>query len=73
MSNTNVNTNVKGGGFLPPTPQYKDPYSKHTEAVALLTGLQWMQLLLAHHPNPTDSSPPPLLIPINDNAVKDVH
>jgi hypothetical protein len=30
MSNTNVNTNIKGGGFLPLTPQYMDPYSKCT-------------------------------------------
>jgi len=39
MSKTNVNINVKGGGFLPPTPQYMDPYSKRTEAAALLAGL----------------------------------
>jgi hypothetical protein len=39
MSKTNVNTNVKGGGFLPTTPQYTDPYSKRTEAAALLAGL----------------------------------
>jgi hypothetical protein len=72
MSNTNVNTNVKGG-FLPPTPQYMDPYSKHTEAAAL-AGLRWMQLLLAQYPNPTNSNPSPLLIPIdNDSLVKDVH
>jgi hypothetical protein len=51
MSNTNVNTNIKGGGFLPWTPQYMDPYSKCTEAAALLAGLRWVQLLLAHHPN----------------------
>ena len=77
MSKTNVNINVKGGGFLPPTPQYTDPDSKRTEAAALLAGLRWIQLLLAQHPNPTDSSsPPPLvLIPFdNDSAiVKDVH
>jgi hypothetical protein len=40
MSQANVNTNVKGGGFLPPTPQYTDPYSKQTEAATLLTGLR---------------------------------
>jgi hypothetical protein len=39
MSKTNVTINVKGGDFLPPTPQYTDPYSKRTEAAALLAGL----------------------------------
>jgi hypothetical protein len=74
MSQANVNTNVKGGGFLPPTPQYTDPYSKRNEAAALLAGLQWVQLLLAQHPNQTDSDPLPLLIPIdNDSVIKDVH
>jgi hypothetical protein len=74
MSKTNVNINVKGGGFLPPTPQYTDPYSKCTEATALLAGLRWIQLLFVENPNPTDSIPLPLLIPIdNDSVVKDVH
>lgn len=54
MSQTDVTTNVKGGGFLPPTMQYMDPYSKRTEAAALLAGLQWVQLLLVWHPNHTD-------------------
>ena len=39
MSKMNVTINVKGGGFLPLTPQYTDPYSKCTEAAALLAGL----------------------------------
>jgi hypothetical protein len=74
MSKTNVTINVKGGGFLPTTFQYTDPYSKCTEAAALLAGLQWIQLLHAQNPNPTDSTPLPLLISIdNDSVVKDVH
>jgi hypothetical protein len=41
ISNTNITPNVKGGGFLPPTAQYLDPYSKRTEAAALL-GSGWV-------------------------------
>jgi hypothetical protein len=36
ISRTDIKTSVKGGGFLPPTVQYLDPYSKHPEAAALL-------------------------------------
>jgi hypothetical protein len=46
ISQTDVKTNVTGGGFLPPTAQYLDPYSKRPEAVALLAGLTWIQELL---------------------------
>jgi hypothetical protein len=75
ISQTDVKTNVRGGGFLPPTAQYLDPYSKHPEAAALLYGLTWIQKLLCKFPNHTDTNPPPLLIPIdnNDGVVKDVH
>jgi hypothetical protein len=53
------------------------PYSKrHPEAAALvLAGLTWrIQKLLRKFPNHTDTNPPPLLIPVdNDGVVKDVH
>jgi hypothetical protein len=74
ISQTEVKPNVKGGGFLPPTAQYLDPYSKRPEAVALLAGLSWIQNLLHQYPNHTGSNPPPLLIPVNNEGVgKDVH
>ena len=74
LSQTAISPNVKGGGFLPPTAQYLDPYSKRTEAAALLAGLSWIASLLARFPNHTNSDPPPLPIPIdNDGVVKDVH
>jgi hypothetical protein len=74
MSQTNVTTNVKGGGFLPPSTEYMDHYSKCTKAAALLAGIRWVQLLLARYPSHTNSDPPPLPIPIdNDSVVKDVH
>jgi hypothetical protein len=72
-----MKTTVRGGGFLPPTAQYLDPwYSKHPEATALLAGgLTWIQKLLRKFPNhSTDTNPPPLLIPVgNDGVVNDVH
>jgi hypothetical protein len=66
---------VKGGGFLPPTAQYLDPYSKHPKAAALLAGLTWIQELLRQFPNHTGSNPLPVPIPPVDNegVVKDVH
>jgi hypothetical protein len=75
FSRTDVKTNVRGGGFLPPTAQYLDPYSKRPEAAALLAGLTWIQNLLRKFPNHTDTTDsPPLLIPVNnDGVVKDVH
>jgi hypothetical protein len=52
ISRTDVKTNVRGGGFLPPTAQYLDPYSKRPEAAALLlAGLIWIQNLLRKFPN----------------------
>jgi hypothetical protein len=69
-------TSVKGCGFLPPTAQYLDPYSKHPkEAAALLAGLTWIHELLKQYPNHTGTNPHPLLIPIDNDVVlvKDVH
>jgi hypothetical protein len=74
LSKNVVQMNVKGGGFLPPTAQYLEPYSKRPEAVALLAGLSWIAALLNRYPNPSNTTPPPLIIPIdNDGVVKDVH
>jgi hypothetical protein len=69
ISRTYVKTSVKGGGgFLPPTAQYLDPYSKHPEAAALLAGLTWIQELLLQFPNQTASNPLPLLIPVDNEG-----
>jgi hypothetical protein len=74
ISRTDVKTNVRGGGFLPPTAKYLDPYSKCPEAAALLAGLTWIQNLLRKFPNHTDTNPPPLQIPVdNEGVVQDVH
>jgi hypothetical protein len=44
-----------------------DPYSK-------FAGLTWIQNLLRKFPNHTDTNPPPLQIPVdNEGVVKDVH
>ena len=74
LSRTDVKTNVRGGGFLPPTAKYLDPYSKRPKAAALLAGLTWIQKLLRKFPKHTDTDPPPLQIPVdNDGVVQDVH
>jgi hypothetical protein len=74
LSKKDVQTNVKGGGFLPPTAQYLTHYSKRPEAAALLAGLSWIAALLDTYPNACNSTPPPLIIPIdNAGVVKDVH
>jgi hypothetical protein len=76
ISQADVKTSVKGGGFLPPTmAQYLDPYSKRPEAAALvLTGLTWIQKLLQKYPNHTGTNPNPLPIPVdNEGVVKDGH
>ena len=62
ISQNDVKTNVRGGGCLPPTAKYLDPYSKRPEAAALLAGLTWIQNLLRKFPNHTDTNPPPLQI-----------
>jgi len=41
-----IHVDVKGGGFLPVTAQYLDPYSKRTKAAALFAGLTWLYALL---------------------------
>jgi hypothetical protein len=66
-----VNADVKGGGFLPPTAQYLDPYSKRPEAAALFAGLTWIQALLQQYPNtnPTNETNPTLPIPVDNEAV----
>lgn len=74
MSQTDVNTNVKGGGFLPAPPHYMAQSSKRTEAAALYAGIRWVKALLESYPNHTNSEPPTLPIPIdNDSVVKDVN
>ena len=74
-----IQCNVKGGGFLPATAQYLDPYSKRPEAAALFAGTTWIHELLTRFPRtdyphiPATSSP---VIPIpvdNDAVVKDVN
>jgi hypothetical protein len=71
ISRTDVKTNVRGGGFLPPTAaQYPEA------AVLVLAGITWIQKLIRKFPNHTDSNQPPLLIPIDNDGVvvvKDVH
>jgi hypothetical protein len=74
ISRTDVKPCVKGCGFLPPTAQYLDPYSKRPKAAALLAGLTWIQELLQQFPNHTGTNPLPLTIPVdNDGIVKEVH
>jgi hypothetical protein len=73
ISRTDVKTNVKGDGFLPPTAQYLDSYSKRPEAAALLAGLTSIQELLRHFSTHT-GNPHPLLIRVDNEGVeKDVH
>jgi hypothetical protein len=65
---------VKGGGYLPPTAQYLDPYSNRTEAAALLAGISWIKTLLHENPNPYITPTPSLPIAIdNKSVVLDVH
>jgi hypothetical protein len=58
LSQEAVAVSVKGGGFLPPTAQYLDPYSNQTEAATLLAGI-----------NPSDTSTPALPIAIDNKSV----
>jgi hypothetical protein len=44
-SNT-IGADIQGGGYLPPTAQYMDHYSKRPEAAALFAGLSWIHALL---------------------------
>jgi hypothetical protein len=72
----NIEADVMGGGFLPPTAKYMTPYSKRPEAAALFAGLSWIMDLLEAHPdtNPDNDTPALLTIPVdNDGVVKDVH
>ena len=65
---------IAGGGYLPPTAQYMDPYSKRPEAAALFAGLTWIENLLKRYPNHTSNDPPPLPIPVdNTSVILDVH
>jgi len=74
ISQTSVAPDVEGGGFLPPTAKYMDPYSKRPEAAALFAGLIWIKNLLEEYPNHTDNEPTPLPIPVDNQAViADVH
>ena len=70
ISQPDVTPEVKGGGFLPTTAQYLDPYSKRPEAAALLAGLTWIQELLRQFPNHTGSNPLPLPIPVDNEGVR---
>jgi hypothetical protein len=69
LSQTNVATCAKGGGFLPITALYLDPYSQLTEAAALFSGLCWIKALLDRFPNPSNTQPPTLPIPIDNKAI----
>ena len=57
ISKQDIKTDVAGGGYLPPTAKYLDPYSKRPEAAALFAGLTWIQKLLEMYPNHTDTYP----------------
>jgi hypothetical protein len=69
LSQTNVSTCAKGGGFLPIMAPYLDPYSQQTEAAALLSGLCWIKALPDRFPLPSNIQPPTLPIPIDNKAV----
>jgi hypothetical protein len=69
LSQTNIATCAKGGGFLPITALYLDPYSQLTEAAALFSGLCWIKALLDRFPNPSNTQPPTLPIPIDNKAI----
>jgi hypothetical protein len=69
LSQIEVATCAKGGGFLPTTAKYLDPYSQRTKADALLAGLCWIKALLTRFPNHTHNNPPSLPIPIDNKAV----
>jgi hypothetical protein len=75
-TNDTIGADVKGGGFLPPTAQYMDHYSKRPEAAALFAGLSWIHALLKRYPdtNPETGPTPSLPIPVDNKAViLDVH
>jgi hypothetical protein len=59
---SDIQPNVKVGGFLPPLAQYLKPFSKQTEAVTLLlvAGLSWICTQVAEYPNPTKITSLPL-------------
>ena len=71
ITSTNVTTDVQGGGFLPPTAQYLQPYSKRPEAAALFAGLSWINVLLQAYPNAnlSPAAHPTLPIPVDNEAV----
>ena len=74
-SNT-IGADIQGGGYLPPTAQYMDHYSKCPEAAALFAGLSWIHALLQRYPdtNPDTGPTPSLPIPVDNKAViLDVH
>jgi hypothetical protein len=48
ISQTDVQTNVIGGGFLPPTAQHLDPYSKRPEQQRYLLGLPGYRTFFAN-------------------------
>ena len=76
LTHFGVTADFRGGGFLPPTAQYLNPYSKCPEAAALLAGLTWINTLLQQYPDtsPTNEPNPSLPIPVdNDAVVKDLH
>jgi hypothetical protein len=76
ITTLNITTDVKGGGFLPPTAQYLNPYSKCPEAAALFAGLTWIQTLLKQHLNTNMANAPNPTLPIpvdNEAVIKDLH
>ena len=68
-----IEADVKGGGFLPPTARYADPYSKRPEAAALYAALKWLQQILTMYPdqNPHLNPTPTIPIPMDNQSVLD--
>jgi hypothetical protein len=71
-----IEANVKGGGLLPRSAQYMQPYSKRPEAAALYASLIWIRDLLRRYPDACrdEQNPPTLPIPVDNKAViDDIH
>jgi hypothetical protein len=71
-----IGADVKGGGFLPPTAQYLDHYSKCPEAAALFAGLSYVHDLLQCYPDMNNNNDPtsPFPIPVdNKSVITDIH
>jgi hypothetical protein len=75
-TNDDIQPDIKGGGFLPPSAEYTTHYSKCCEVAALLyASLTWIADLLQCYPNqnPDAVNPPSILIPVdNESIIKDI-